>query len=242
MLKEGLQRGRVEVTVNVEPIGEPELAAELDRALAAALARLAGELQREGLTEGALTAGDLLRVPGLVRVAPRDLGWTAADEAFLLELCARALAQTVASRRAEGARLAEELRRGLARLRELTASLEERRDDVTQHYLRLLEARLRALAGDALPDRPRLEQEVALLVEKSDVNEELERLRAHLEHGDAILDGASPAGRRLDVLLQEILRELSTVGAKCRDLPMIRTVMDARLQAEQLREQVQNVE
>ena len=242
MLKERLHRGRVEVTVNVEPLVEPQLAAELDRPLAEALSRLAAELHSEGLTEGPLGPGDLLRVPGLVRLAPQDAGWTEVDDALLYDVTARAIEQALASRRAEGASLEEELRRGFERLRELTASLAGRRSDVTQHYLRLLEERLRSLLGDALPDQQRLEQEVALLVEKSDVNEELERLRAHLEHGESILQGPAPTGRRLDFLLQEILRELSTVGAKCRDLEMIRTVMDARLQSEQMREQVQNVE
>jgi uncharacterized protein (TIGR00255 family) len=242
MLKERLHRGRVEVTVNVEPVGQPQLAAEIDRGLATALARLAEELRRDGLAEGTLRPGDLLRVPALVRIGPQEAGWTEEDEALLRAVARRALDQALASRQAEGASLEQELRNGLDRLRELVASLEARRPEVTQHYLRLLQERLRSLVGDALPDRQRLEQEVALLVEKSDVNEELERLRAHLEQGESIFAGEPPTGRRLDFLLQEILRELSTVGAKCRDLDMIRTVMDARLQSEQMREQVQNVE
>jgi uncharacterized protein (TIGR00255 family) len=242
LLKDRLQRGRVEVTVNVEAIGEPQLQADLDRSLAAALARLADDLRRDGLTQGALTPGDLLRMPGLVRVAAREAAWTEEDAALLRDVAGRALEQVQASRRAEGASLEDELRRGFDRLGELLASLQGRRAEVTQHYRELLEERLRSLVGDALPDQQRLEQEIALLVEKSDVNEELERLRAHLDHGAGILKGAPPTGRRFDVLLQEILRELSTVGAKCRDLGMIRTVMDARLQSEQMREQVQNVE
>jgi uncharacterized protein (TIGR00255 family) len=242
LLKERLLRGRVEVTVNADPVSALESTATLDRSLAAAVARLASELRSEGLAEGPLTPGDLLRVPGMVRTATREEAWSEEDEALLRRVAASALDRVAASRSAEGASLEDELRRGFERLRELTASLAERRGEVTQHYRRLLEERLRALIGDALPDRQRLEQEIALLTEKSDVNEELERLRAHLEQGQSILDGPPPSGRRLDVLLQEILRELSTTGAKCRDLEMARTVMDARLVSEQLREQVQNVE
>jgi uncharacterized protein (TIGR00255 family) len=241
MLKEKLHRGRVEMTVNAEPVGDQSMA-DLDHALATALARLASELRSAGLAEGPLTPGDLLRVPGLVRTGTREAAWSDEDDVLLREVAASAIDRALAARRAEGASLEEELRRGFERLRELTASLADRRGDVTQHYRRLLEERLRSLVGDALPDSQRLEQEVALLTEKSDVNEELERLRAHLEQGDGILEGPAPTGRRLDVLLQEILRELSTVGAKCRDLEMSRAVMDARLVSEQLREQVQNVE
>jgi uncharacterized protein (TIGR00255 family) len=241
MLKERLHRGRVEVTVNAEPVSA-EQTAEIDRALAAALGRLAAELRSQGLAEGPLGPGDLLRVPGLVRTTTLETSWSDEDQALLRQVAGAAIDRALESRRIEGASLEDELRRGFQRVRELVAALAERRGEVTRHYQRLLEERLRALLGDALPDRQRLEQEIALLVDKSDVNEELERLRAHLEHGEGVFSGPPPTGRRLDVLLQEMLREISTIGAKCRDLEMSRTVMEARLVSEQLREQVQNVE
>lgn len=242
MLKERLHRGRIELTVNADPVSAPELTADIDRGLAAALGRLAAELRAQGLAEGPLGPGDLLRVPGLVRVGAQETAWSDEDHDLLRQVAATALERALESRRIEGASLEEELRRGLRRVRELVDVLIERRGDVTRHYQRVLEERLRSLLGDALPDRQRLEQEIALLVEKSDVNEELERLRAHLDHGEGVLQGEPPSGRRLDVLLQEMLREISTIGAKCRDLEMSRTVMEARLVCEQLREQVQNVE
>jgi uncharacterized protein (TIGR00255 family) len=242
MIKERFHRGRVEMTVNAEPVTAPEQSAEIDRALAAALGRLATELRNQGLAEGPLGPGDLLRVPGLVRIAMLETSWSDDDQGLLRQVAGAAIDRVVESRRLEGASLEEELRRGFQRVRELVAALGERRGEVTRHYQRLLEERLRSLLGDALPDRQRLEQEIALLVEKSDVNEELERLRAHLDHGEAVFSGPPPAGRRLDVLLQEMLREISTIGAKCRDLEMSRTVIEARLVCEQLREQVQNVE
>jgi uncharacterized protein YicC (UPF0701 family) len=216
MLKERLHRGRVEMAVNAEPVSAPEQTAEIDRGLAAALGRLAAELRSQGLAEGPLGPGDLLRVPGLVRVAGAEASWSEEDQALLRRVAGGAIDRLLETRRIEG------------------ASIED--------YQRLLEERLRSLLGDALPDRQRIEQEIALLVDKSDVNEELERLRAHLDHGEGVFAGPPPAGRRLDVLLQEMLREISTIGAKCRDLEMSRTVIEARLVCEQLREQVQNVE
>jgi uncharacterized protein (TIGR00255 family) len=242
MLKDRLHRGRVELTVNAEPVSSAEQSAEIDRGLAAAVGRLAAELRQQGLVEGPLHPGDLLRIPGLLRTSALEAAWTEVDGALLSRVAAAAIERTLQSRRLEGANLEEELRRGFRRVGELTAALAERRGEVTRHYQRALEERLRVLLGDALPDRQRVEQEIALLVEKSDVNEELERLRAHLEHGQAVFSGPPPTGRRLDVLLQEMLREISTIGAKCRDLEMSRFVMEARLVSEQLREQVQNVE
>jgi len=228
--------------VNAEPVTTPDSTAEIDRGLARALGRLASELRSEGLAEGPLHPGDLLRVPGLVRTSNDDLAWSDQDQELLRQVARTAVDRVVESRRIEGASLEEELRRGFQRVRELTAVLSDRRGDVTLHYQAALEERLRSLLGDALPDRQRIQQEIAMLVEKSDVNEELERLRAHLEHGEGVFTAPPPSGRRLDVLLQEMLREISTIGAKCRDLEMSRTVMEARLVSEQLREQVQNVE
>jgi uncharacterized protein (TIGR00255 family) len=242
MLKERMHRGRVEMTVNAEPIAVTEQTAEIDRGLARALGRLATELRGEGLVEGPLYPGDLLRVPGMLRTSGEEALWSEEDQTLLRQVAGAAIERTLATRRAEGASLEEELRRGFKRVGELTSTLLERRSEVTLHYQQALEERLRALLGDALPDRQRIQQEIALLVEKSDVNEELERLRAHLEHSEEVFAGPPPSGRRLDVLLQEMLREISTVGAKCRDLEMSRTVMEARLVSEQLREQVQNVE
>jgi uncharacterized protein (TIGR00255 family) len=242
MIKERLHRGRVEMAVNAEPVSVPEQTADIDRGLAAALGRLAAELRSQGLAEGPLGPGDLLRVPGLVRTATLETAWSEEDQGLLRQVAGAALDRVVESRRLEGASLEDELRHGFQRVRELVGTLSERRGDVTRHCQRMLEERLRSLLGDALPDRQRLEQEIALLVEKSDVNEELERLRAHLDHAEAVFSGPPPTGRRLDVLLQEMLREVSTIGAKCRDLEMSRTVIEARLVCEQLREQVQNVE
>ncbi|MGH7338049.1 MAG: endoribonuclease YicC domain-containing protein, partial [Myxococcota bacterium] len=96
-------------------------------------------------------------------------------------------------------------------------------------------------AAHAVPPE-RLAQEIALLVERSDVEEELERLRGHLVAFQEAIDSPGAHGRRLDFLAQEIQRELSTLGAKARDLELTRLVVDAKLVNEQLREQIQNVE
>jgi len=91
-------------------------------------------------------------------------------------------------------------------------------------------------------DENRLAQEVAILVDKSDVSEELDRLFSHLEHFREVMDEEGSLGKRLDFLTQEIFRELNTLGAKCRDSEMTRRVLDGKVLCEQIREQVQNVE
>src|SRR5437764_1184240 len=97
------------------------------------------------------------------------------------------------------------------------------------------------LAGQGL-DEGRVAQEVALLVDRNDVSEEIDRLRSHVEHFRAVMREGGAAGKRLDFLTQEVFRELNTLGAKCRNAEMTRAVLDAKVTCEQIREQVQNVE
>jgi uncharacterized protein (TIGR00255 family) len=119
-----------------------------------------------------------------------------------------------------------------------------RRDQISGRIESSLRARLDELlpGGSAAVPPERLAQEVVLLAERSDVREELDRLRAHLEHFAEVAAADGPVGKRLEFLTQEIQRELNTLGAKSRDTETTRRVVDAKVACEQLREQIQNVE
>ena len=211
---------------------------EVVRALGAA----ARQLAEEGLVAGDLSIADLLRVPEaiLVEVAPDQIGRD--DEELVLRTAAEALAQLMAAREHEGAQLQRVLGERLAELREAAASLRARSPAVRAELHGNLKRRVAELLGGAVLDEARLAQEAALLVDRSDVVEELDRLEGHLDHFAQLLGAAGALGKRLDFLSQEILRELNTLGAKCRDGAMTRLVLDAKVLCEQLREQVQNVE
>ncbi len=132
-----------------------------------------------------------------------------------------------------------------ALLEELAAVLDEidgRRPEARSQLEDGFRRRIAELREAPGVSEERLAQEVALLVERTDVQEELDRLRAHLEHARGLLAETEPVGRRLDFLTQELLREVNTLGAKSRDLPILRLVLDAKSACEQLREQVQNLE
>ncbi|MEE2776056.1 MAG: YicC/YloC family endoribonuclease [Acidobacteriota bacterium] len=241
LVKDGLSRGRVELLLDVAFVGQDSATVEVDQELARrvleALERLA-----EGGRLGSPSAVDLLRVPGVISVNGGERDWQQEDEELLLEVASRALGELVAAREKEGAKLAAELDTGIGRLIGSLGELASRRETVVGRSKQALLERVSALLDGPPLDQGRLEQEVALLVEKSDVAEELDRLSAHIEHLGEAIAGTAAAGKRIDFLLQEILRELNTIGAKCRDLDMSRTVLEARLVSEQMREQVQNVE
>jgi uncharacterized protein (TIGR00255 family) len=250
LVAERVSRGRVELAVETEPLDEPSGAPRLRRRVLLALAEQVHELAaaRPDLGLGPATWGDLLRVADLVEVPLGERVLPVEAEGALLAVAASAVDSMVEAREREGEALAAALDRLSAELRELVegvaaelpvwrARLAERASSRLSELLRGLDPTPMSLADPSawLP-------EALALAERSDVTEELERLRAHLDHFEETCQGSEPAGRRLDFLTQELLREAQTLGAKCRALPLAQRILEAKLVAERMREQVQNVE
>jgi uncharacterized protein (TIGR00255 family) len=234
-----LHRGRVEVSVEV--VTRASAGPVIDVGALTAVVESLRELESRGLVTGGLTAGDVLRLPQLLRLDGGE-SWGEEEERLLVEALDAALAQLVASRQSEGARLLPVLGEKLAGLAGVESALRSAVGPAREATAKALEERLERLLGDRVMDPDRLAQEVAILADKSDVTEELDRLGAHLEHFRTLLAESGAIGKRLDFLTQEIFRELNTVGSKCRSAEMTPLVLDGKVLAEQLREQVQNVE
>lgn len=237
-----VRRGRVEIGVEVESAWD---AAGLDETDAAVerLLRTVRRWRRRGIVDSELSAGELLSAIRALRPESGAGGAGSEERALVIETCRRAMTSLVVEREREGRVLADSLNGHLASLRACVGGLAARRSEVVKEMAGELERRIDELlgAGDPL-DPARLVQEVALLVERSDTAEELERLDGHLEGFEAAMEEGGAVGRRLVFLSQEILRELNTVGSKCRDLEMQRGVVEGKVLCEQLREQAQNVE
>jgi uncharacterized protein (TIGR00255 family) len=154
----------------------------------------------------------------------------------------RALAELVATRDREGAALGEDLRARAASLAALVSSIETNTRELPQKFARRLSERLEGLRETPGLDGARIAQEVALLADRLDVSEELVRLRTHLEHFGGLLRGNGAVGRKLDFVIQEIGRELNTIGSKAQDAAVAALVIDAKAELEKMREQAQNIE
>jgi uncharacterized protein (TIGR00255 family) len=242
LLASRLARGRVEVNVDVEPLGMPPHRLEVDDKALHELTRILDGLVEEEILERGLTAGDLLRMPQIVQLSEEERLWEEEDERLLLRVAGQALDELMEARETEGEKLAAALGERLDGLQAATGELRGAIPRAREETVEALRQRLEALLGDRELDEDRLAQEVAVLADKTDVGEEIDRLAAHLEHFAEIMEGDGAVGKRLDFLTQEIFRELNTLGAKGRNSGITRVVLDAKVLCEQLREQVQNVE
>lgn len=239
-----LARGRIDVTVTTRRLGGAAAAVRADVALGREYVRSARALAEAVGLPVDLRLGDLLRLPGVVTLDEEAEDDDDGERALLLKTAAAdALDELVRMRQAEGAALQRELGGHVAAL---AGWVEDSRAALPATLARIqarLRERVQALIGEApVVDPGRLAQEVATWVARSDVAEELARLRSHAEQLRGLLAEGGPIGRQLDFLAQELHREVSTIAAKADDAELVARTLEARTLVERIREQVQNIE
>lgn len=242
LLRRRLARGRVEARLRLQALVESPARVRVRKDALAALAAELASPELAGLAAGELSPGEALRLPGIVEIEIQGPEWDAAAARLLERAAGAAVDQLIQARRREGERLAVLIGEKLTEIEGLVERLEGRREEVREEIRERLERRLAELLGDASLPPERLAQEAALLVERSDIREELDRLSTHVAHFRELAARDGSIGKRLDFLSQELLRELNTTGSKCRDAAMAHDVIRGKLVCEQLREQIQNVE
>jgi uncharacterized protein (TIGR00255 family) len=246
LLQKRLARGRVEVAISVQLRVVPAPTVELNEEVVDALAAAIERARDRGLVVGALTPGDLLRLPQAVSVRERLPEADPAVEAQIAVSIEAALEQALADLDAMRVREGGHLRTDLDTRRQLLAELVERLDGAALEGRAGVEARLRERVreiGAELPvDETLVAQEIVRTAARSDISEEVTRFRGHLLHWGVLSDNAEPCGRKLDFLLQEMNREINTIGSKADGLRVSELVITAKAELEKMREQVQNVE
>ena len=235
-------RGRVDVTLSLQALGEGMQGVRFDAGQAGAMLDALSDL---AASRGDTYAPDYNRLLGLTFLwedagAEPDEEMVAALEAGL----AAALEDWNEAREAEARALSRDMVSRLIRMDEWVSRIEERAPDIKEERFTLLRDRLsEALEGmGSSLEEGRFLQEMTLLADKLDVSEELTRLRAHLDRLRELLDGGGDAGKRLDFTLQECFREINTCGNKIQDAQISRLVVDFKNELEKCREQVQNIE
>jgi uncharacterized protein (TIGR00255 family) len=239
-LRRGVSRGHVTLTARADRT-DGGAGSSIDEAKLAEYVTRLRELQSRYALGGEVDLATVLRLPDVVTTAPEDEQATAEELVAVVE---KAVASLAAMREQEGARLAvfleDRLRVIEAALDRLTARAPAR---MTAQRDRLRDA-VRELAGGVTVDEARLAQEIAILADRVDVQEELERFRSHLVAFRAALRQGGPdgVGKRLGFMLQEMLREANTAGSKANDADLTRDVLVIKEELERAREQVENLE
>lgn len=243
LVSERCARGRIEVFATIAPLqGQIGRRYEVNQPLLQAALRLARQVTGEAPIDlEGLAIGHVLALPGLF-VEQTDYRDANAVSDAVYEAARQALRELVDRRQAEGERLAEHLRRRAGDLQRVCEQLRARAPDAVAVQREKLVSRLTDLLSGQTVDAQRVAIETALFAEKTSIEEEVERLGSHLRQWETVMTSGRAAGKRLEFLLQEMGREMSTIGAKSTDLAMIEAVLEGKHILEQMREQVQNVE
>jgi uncharacterized protein (TIGR00255 family) len=249
MVRERIHRGHVELQV----IAEPRTAAtiQVNQELVKAYMRAAEALRQETRAAADVDVVALLRLPGVIS----GLGIAAPQSEESREKLGRALEECLGEaltklddmRRAEGSHLIEELNKRLTKIEEEAGQVRVLAETLRPAFARRLQARLAELLNGVSLEPARLAQEAALLAERSDIGEELQRLRSHVAQFAGLLRGAGEMGKKLDFLLQEMNREANTLlsktpGVDSEALAITGLALEIKADIEKLREQVQNIE
>ena len=235
LVSERLSRGKVDVTLRLRGEDRPD-SLEVNPTLLARLAELHHDLSAQfpGMT---VQSTELLRFPGVLRQPEVD---REAQQRALVEVLGKALDALTATREREGAKLASLVGERLDAIVAIVADVRGMMPAIRAGLRARLESRLADLKQPADPGR--LEQELVLQITRSDVDEELDRLDAHVAEARRVLGLDEPVGRRLDFLMQEFNREANTLGSKAIDTRSTNAAVELKVLIEQMREQVQNIE
>jgi uncharacterized protein (TIGR00255 family) len=245
IVQKHLARGRVEVSVSLQLRQPAAPQVELNEEFAQALAAAIDQARSRGVVSGELSPGDLLRLPQALSIReklPESGGVGALLAAVVDEAVVTALQQLDTMRVREGVHLRNDLDMRKALLAGLITRIATAANTGREELEARLLERAREIATTLPIDQSALSQEVVRVAQRSDISEEVTRFHGHLAHWDALSDSAEPCGRKLDFLLQEMNREVNTIGSKADGLQVSEVVIQAKAELERMREQVQNVE
>jgi uncharacterized protein (TIGR00255 family) len=237
VISTALRRGKVDASLYLKAASGMQRSLELDDVLLGELLARVEQVRTRLEAPAAISPLDLLRWPGVVRESELD---TKPILVAALDVLREALSELNEMRAREGQRIRDLLLTRCTAMRAQVHVVKLRLPDISQRLRERIVDRISQLG--VTPDLERLEQELVLYAHKMDVDEELDRLMAHLDEIVSALDSSEPAGRRLDFLMQELNREANTLSSKSQDSETTRAAVDMKVMIEQMREQVQNVE
>ena len=242
LISRHISRGRVEMTIKTTILKEGVYQVYINRGLVGKLISEIEAMRSQHNLTSEVELASLLRIPGLIEVQTDVQGISKEILDEIKEIVETVVQSLVKMRIQEGQTLATDIRERLESLSQMVGRVQDHARDYPREIRETLEKNLKEILNGQNADPARLLQEVAFYAERSDVTEELVRLKSHLSQCRKLIDENEVAGRKLDFLLQEILREINTVGSKCNLLAVSQEVIEMKTEVEKIREQAQNVE
>jgi uncharacterized protein (TIGR00255 family) len=241
---EFFSRGKVDLSIRIQRTQQPDYTVRINTQIANVVIPQLRSIAEELGLGASMTGSDLMRVPDLLQVDAVDAEIVDEEREALTALVREGFTLMREMRAREGEALRNDIAMRAALIRDLSEQLAKHRDDVRAELLATYKQRVQeiATAAGVNVSEERIAQEVVMMVEKGDIAEELMRLGHHLEQIDKAIGGKEAAGKKLDFLSQEMIREINTMGSKSRSAAIRTLVVELKTEVERIREQVQNVE
>ncbi|PAB58860.1 YicC/YloC family endoribonuclease [Anaeromicrobium sediminis] len=242
LVKEKINRGRVEIYVSLENVGQSEVNISLNRELAAEYIDVLKTLSKEFQIVDDISATFVSKFPEVVKIEDKEEDQEEIWNCLKVSVMG-ALEQLVNMRLEEGQKLALDIEKRCYNIDNVVEEIKLRSPKIVEEHREKLRQRIEDMLGDSYEiDDQRLAVEVAYMADKSNITEEIVRLKSHIDQLNNSLKSTGSIGRKLDFLIQEMNREINTIGSKTNDLEVTNYVVDVKSELEKIREQVQNIE
>ena len=234
-------RGKIDVYITIDTSVDENKGVSVNVSLAKAYQDAINKIATETNTSGDVNAITLARLPDVLVLDAEDEDGEEMTR-VVLDTLNEAGKMYVKMREDEGHNMCLVLTEHLNVIESIVNVIEEHAPEIVENYRNKIEARMKEIMGSVPYDEARLLTEVALFSDKVNVDEEIARLKSHIEQMREMFKATEPIGRKMDFLIQEMNREINTTGSKCNNLSIARNVIDVKAEIEKLREQVQNIE
>ena len=236
-----VSRGKIDVSIQFDDFSEGAREVELDEALATAYVDSLRRMKEKFDLIDDISVSTIASYPEVLKVQKGELNeeevWVALSQCINI-----AIASLIKMREIEGAELKRVLSERIDNVAKMLDIVIEKASDVVMIYKAKLEDRIKELLDRQVVDEMRLATEVAFFADRSNIDEEIDRLKSHIEQFRNILNSSQPIGRKLDFMVQEMNREVNTIGSKTTDIKTLNQVVDLKSEMEKIREQIQNIE
>lgn len=241
LVQNGFERGKINVTLKVEYNGSETGGVKINQKLAADYYTMLSDLRNALSIDEKPGLGHLIQFPDIFKSKGLDLENEQETEALILKCVSNAIEKTIEMRRSEGQELANDMLERIKNIEEIIEQIKPLASQRTHEARTRLAERVDSILNDESYDKERLELEIVLLADKLDITEELVRLHSHVKYFREAIESDAHTGRKLNFLMQEMLREVNTIGSKAYHADIAHKVVEIKEIIEIIREQVQNI-